>query len=31
MTPSEMTRTERLMIALMCVPVILVGLFYLAA
>jgi hypothetical protein len=31
MTPSEITRAERFMIALMCLPVILVGLLYLAA
>jgi hypothetical protein len=31
MTPNEMTRAERLMIGLMCLPVILVGLLYLAA
>jgi hypothetical protein len=31
MTPNDITRAERLMIALMCVPVILVGLLYLAA
>lgn len=31
MSPNELTRAERLMIALMCLPVILVGLLYLAA
>ena len=31
MTPNEITRAERLMIGLMCLPVILVGLLYLAA
>jgi len=31
MTPSELSRAERLMIVLMCVPVILVSLIYLAA
>ena len=31
MTPSELTRGERLMIVLMCVPVILISLVYLAA
>ena len=30
MTPNELTRAERLMIGLMCLPVILVGLLYLA-
>jgi hypothetical protein len=31
MTPTELSRGERLMLALMCVPVILVSLVYLAA
>ena len=31
MTPNELTRAERLMIVLMCLPVILVSLVYLAA
>jgi hypothetical protein len=31
MTPNQITRAERLMIGLMCVPVILVGLLYLVA
>ena len=31
MTPNEFTRAERFMIALMCLPVILVGMLYLVA